>query len=96
MNDEYIDFIKANKDKINIDGLDKHVAFKISKPLSELSLIIINLKEINKDFAYHILDTTLASSIIGCTDTFDEALMIINRVKKHIIICEKDFNKNAK
>ena len=90
MQDE--DFVKWVKKKVGtIDDDISKENYEIYK--TTLEFLNFAKKRLGKDFKKGVLEPFLFATIISLTDSTDEAIEILNNLKKSIIGVETEFNK---
>ncbi len=89
MNDE--DFEKLKKENIEKINTNERLTFvQLLMPFTDACK---ELLEINRDLGKKQILSSLAAIIIHSTKDIDEAMEIVNEIKKIIITCDKDINK---
>mgnify|MGYP001590928076 CR=1 FL=1 len=90
MQDE--DFVKWVKKKVGtIDDDISKENYEIYK--TTLEFLSFAKKRLGKDFKKGAFEPFLFATIVSLTDSTDEALEILNNLKKNIIEVETEFNK---
>lgn len=92
MDKEYSDFLRNKTKKIS-DGDLKEIHKELTNDITPFIRTHTIIKTHNPELADRLLEICIAGLIVTLTPNFDNALHIVNNIKKKIILEEKEFIK---
>ena len=91
---DFVNWVKKKVGTIDDDISKENYDYEIYK--TTLEFLSFAKKRLGKDFKKGVLEPFLFATLVAFTDSTDEALEILNNLKKNIIEVETEFNKGGK